>query len=70
MESAMRLVTWKELKTIYGIPYSAQHVARLEADNKFPKRLKLSAYRGGRVAWVAAEVEAWIETRLGQRSSP
>src|SRR5579863_10057406 len=31
-----RLVTRKELKTVYGIPYSFQHIARLEAAGKFP----------------------------------
>ena len=64
MEFAMRLVTWKELKSTYGVPYSAQHVMRLEAAHRFPKRLKLSAYRGGRVAWVAEEIEQWIKAQV------
>ena len=36
----------------------------LEAAGDFPKRVKLGACR---VAWVAEEVEAWIEVRIGNR---
>ena len=64
----MRLVNRKELRSTYGIPYSDQHLSRLEAARKFPVRLKLQAYRGGRVCWLAEEVEAWIKARLMQRS--
>ena len=32
-----RLVDKKGLKTIYGIPYSHQHIARLEKAGKFPR---------------------------------
>ena len=59
-----KLVTKKELKSIYGVPYCPAHIARLEAASQFPKRVKLGACR---VAWVAEEVEAWIEERIGNR---
>ena len=36
-----KLVSKKELKTVCGIPYSPQHIARLEAAGDFPKRIKL-----------------------------
>ena len=52
-----RLVDKKGLKTIYGIPYSPQHIARLEKAGKFPCRIQLGACR---VAWHCAAVEAWI----------
>ena len=69
LECPMKLVNRKELKSVYGIPYSDQHLMRLEnLYGTFPKRVKLSAYRGGRVAWIAAEIEAWIEAQAQQRS--
>ena len=56
-----RLVDKKGLKTIYGIPYSYQHIARLEKAGKFPRRMQLGQCR---VAWYCSAVEAWI-TSLG-----
>jgi prophage regulatory protein len=55
-----KLVSKKELKTVYGIPYCFAHIARLEAAGEFPKRLRLGACR---VAWYADEIEEWIDTR-------
>ncbi len=55
-----KLVSKKELKTVYGIPYCFAHIARLEAAEKFPKRIRLGACR---VAWYADEIEEWIGGR-------
>ena len=65
--SQQKLVTQKQLKTDYGIPYSPQHLARLETSGLFPRRLKLQAFKGGRVAWLEAEVLDWVQARLDQR---
>ena len=62
--SQKRLVSKKELKTVLGIPYSFQHIARLEKAGKFPKRIRLGQ---NRVAWLMTEIEAWIDERLAQR---
>lgn len=58
----MRLIDWKTLKTM--VPYSRQHLARLEEAGTFPKRIRLGQCR---IAWVLEEVEAWIEERLNSR---
>ena len=55
-----KLVSKKELKSVFGIPYCPAHIARLEAAGQFPKRVRLGACR---VAWFAEEVEAWIAER-------
>jgi prophage regulatory protein len=60
-----KLVSKKELKSAYGIPYCFAHIARLEAAGQFPKRVQLGACR---VAWVAEEVEDWIEERIAHRA--
>jgi prophage regulatory protein len=59
-----KLVSKKELKTVYGVPYSFAHIARLEAAGLFPKRVRLGACR---VAWVAEEVQNWIDERVANR---
>ena len=59
--SDLKLVTKKELKAVYGIPYSPQHIARLELVGKFPKRIRLGQCR---VAWLVRDVESWIQSRL------
>ena len=61
-----KLVSKKELKSVYGVPYSFAHIARLESAGKFPKRVTLGACR---VAWVAEEVEVWIEERIANRAT-
>lgn len=65
-----RLVTKKELRSLFGVPYSFAHIARLEAAGQFPKRVRLGACR---VAWLAEEVQRWIDERVASRdmaSSP
>jgi len=59
-----KLVSKKELKSVYGIPYSFQHIARLEAAGRFPRRIQLGQCR---VAWFAEEVEEWIDARPRRR---
>jgi prophage regulatory protein len=55
-----KLVSKKELKSVYGIPYCFPHIARLEAAGSFPTRVRLGACR---VAWFADEIEEWIDSR-------
>lgn len=54
-----RIITRKQLRLI--VPYTPQHILRLEKRGKFPKRIQIGARR---VGWYLAEVEAW----LGQRA--
>ena len=61
-----KLVSKKELKSVYGIPYCPAHISRLESAGTFPKRVTLGAFR---VAWVAEEVDEWIEVRIASRVS-
>jgi prophage regulatory protein len=59
-----KLVSEKELKSVFGVPYSFAHIAWLEAAGAFPKRVKLGACR---VAWLSEEVQAWIDERIAAR---
>jgi prophage regulatory protein len=60
------LVSKKELRSVYGIPYSFQHIARLEKSGQFPKRVQLGP---NRVAWLCLEIEDWIASRVARRSA-
>ena len=54
----VRLISKRELCRM--VPYSAQHILRLEKVGRFPRRVRLGARR---VAWILAEVEAWVAQR-------
>jgi prophage regulatory protein len=60
VQQVKKLVSKKELKSVYDIPYCFAHIARLEKAGQFPTRVRLGACR---VAWYADEVEAWIAER-------
>ena len=61
-----KVVSKKELRTVCGIPYSPQHIARLEAAGKFPKRIRLGQ---NRVVWLVAEIEEWLNERIATRDA-
>lgn len=56
--SAIKIIDKKGLKGV--VPYSAQHIARLEKAGQFPRRVKLGA---NRVGWFEHEVVAWLRDR-------
>jgi prophage regulatory protein len=57
--SPPRLVTHRGLKAEYGVDYSNGHLLRLEAQGRFPRRIKIG---GGRTVWFAHEIEAWLRS--------
>ena len=57
-----RIVSAQERRQI--VPYSDNHVRRLEGEGKFPKRIPLGA---GRVGWSLRELIDWIEEKKEQR---
>lgn len=61
-QPAPRLLTRHQLRAL--VPYSPQHILRLEKQGRFPRRVRIGA---NRVAWLASEVEAWIAERVGRR---
>lgn len=60
-----RLITKKQLRTI--VPYTPQHILRLEKKGRFPKRVRVGE---NRVAWLMHEIEQWISERVSQRERP
>ncbi|TPO01487.1 AlpA family phage regulatory protein [Mesorhizobium sp. B1-1-5] len=64
MKDVIRFVSKKGLKEF--VPYSPQHIDRLEKAGRFPKRVKLGP---GRVAWVLSEIEDWIQGIVAKRDA-
>jgi len=60
----MRLLSKRQLKEL--VLYSPQHVARLEAAGRFPKRVKLGQCR---VGWIEQEVLDWLNERIQSREN-
>ncbi len=56
-----RVITKKELRLL--VPYSPQHIARLEKAGKFPKRIRIGERR---VGWWLHEIMAWIDQRRSE----
>lgn len=48
------------------IPFTRQHILRLEKSGKFPQRFKIGARR---VGWLLSEIEAWVGERAALRTS-
>jgi prophage regulatory protein len=59
-----RISLYSELKVL-GIHYSRRHLDRLEAEEKFPKRVALGE---GRIGWVTAEIIAHVDKQIESRS--
>ena len=55
-----RLVSYHELRPLFGIPYSRVHLRTLESRGSFPRHVQLST---NRIAWRASDLERWIEVR-------
>ena len=60
----MKLLSKKQVRET--VLYSPAHIARLEAEGRFPKRVKLGS---GRVGWVDEEVQGWLLARIAERDS-
>ena len=62
-EHLPRVITRRELRRL--VPYTPQHILRLERQGKFPKRIKLVE---GRVGWWLPDVLAWREQKSREGS--
>ncbi len=58
----MRLLTKKVVSD--RVNYSGNHIDRMEADGRFPKRIKLGP---NRVGWLETEVDDWIAEKARAR---
>ena len=59
----MRLLSFDDLPS-KGVPYSRPHLYRLIKMGKFPRPVKLGE---NRVAFVEAEIDSYIESKIAER---
>ena len=58
------LYTRADLKRL-GICVSNSSLLRWEFEGRFPRRIRMA---GTSVAWIAAEVHAWLDVRAAERA--
>ncbi len=56
----MRFVRFKELKPVYGIPWTRAHIDQLIAAGKFPPKVALGE---NTKAWSSLQIEEWMRER-------
>jgi prophage regulatory protein len=56
-----KLLSFAELKSAKGIPFSRQHIHRLVSAGQFPQPIKLGLATN---AWLENEIDAWLEARI------
>ena len=69
----MRLLSKAQVLDL--VPYSYTHIARLEEDGRFPKRVKHLGYARKntdycKAFWVEQEVLDWIQALVDARDAP
>ena len=62
LDRSQRLLPWPEVEK--RVPYTRQHLSRLEKAGLFPKRVQVGTQR---VAWLEHEINGWIEARAAER---
>src|SRR6516164_9322011 len=66
----LRLLTFKELKALKGVPYSRTQIRRLEHAGTFPMHVTLGDGDGAYIAWVEAEIDDYIVEKMRARPAP
>ena len=62
---SQRIYRFPDLKPA-GVPFHRVYVAKLEKQRKFPKHFN---YGPNSVAWVADEIDAWVQARIASRDA-
>lgn len=65
----MKLLTYPQLRNEKGIPYSREHIRRLEAAGRFPRRAKLGDHSNAICAWAETEIDEYIAARFAKRDA-
>ena len=68
MTSSPRFLSKKQVRDL--VLFSYAHIDRLEKAGLFPKRVRLSSYRMGRVGYLESEIHAWMNARVAERDAP
>lgn len=61
MTELPRIVSKKELRQM--VPFTPQHILRMEKQGRFPRRIRLGERR---VGWRLTDIEAWLDARAAE----
>ena len=64
----MRILRYQQLKAEKGIPFSREHIRRLELAGRFPKRIRL-ADGGDFYGYLETEIDDYLLGRVASRTS-
>ena len=64
--TSQTLLRMRDLNDALGL--SRSHIYRLMAEGRFPKSVSLVP-GGTSVAWVASEIQEWVEQRIAERDA-
>jgi predicted DNA-binding transcriptional regulator AlpA len=59
-----KLLTFPELKSLKGIPFTRRHIDRMEANGDFPVRVAVGQRH---VAWVESEIDEHVSRLMTAR---
>ena len=62
----MRVLRFKDLKPMKGIPWTRVHINRLEKAGKFPRRIRLG---GNTVTYDENEIDEFLAARAAERDA-
>jgi prophage regulatory protein len=62
----VRLLSYRDLKPLKGIPYSDEWIRELIKRGKFPRRVQLG---GKRVGFIETEIDEWLKDRADERDT-
>jgi prophage regulatory protein len=61
----LRFLTKRQVRELTTLSFT--QIDRLEADGKFPKRMRLGKYPNSRVVWIEEEILEWMRERIAER---
>jgi prophage regulatory protein len=59
----VKLISFKDLGPVKGIPWGRDHLRRKWKAGEFPAPLKLSNHR---IAWIESDVDRWLADKANQ----
>ena len=65
-EDHMKIIRFRDLEPMKGIPWSRVHIARLVKAGRFPLHINIG---DATIGWVEAEVDEWLAERVAERDA-
>ena len=65
----MRILSYQQLKSEKGIPYSRATLDHLEKAKKFPQRVRIGEGPTGAIGWIESEVDELLGEKAAARST-